>query len=105
MLAEIPDLQVVDVRNPAEQERGALPGARLIPLPTLLDQVDTLDPSRTTVVYCAGGYRSSIAASLLRSHGFAAVGDLLGGFDAWHGAGLPTAPGAPGRGAVTARRT
>ncbi|MDH4366291.1 MAG: rhodanese-like domain-containing protein, partial [Acidimicrobiia bacterium] len=32
---------------------------------------------------CAGGYRSSIAASMLRSHGFADVSDLLGGYTAW----------------------
>jgi rhodanese-related sulfurtransferase len=35
------------------------------------------------VVFCAGGYRSSIAASLLQSHGFSDVSDLLGGYNAW----------------------
>jgi rhodanese-related sulfurtransferase len=40
-------------------------------------------------VYCAGGYRSSIAASLLRAHGFARVADVLGGFDGWRASGLP----------------
>jgi hydroxyacylglutathione hydrolase len=34
-------------------------------------------------VYCAGGYRSSIGASLLRSMGFEDVSDLIGGFGAW----------------------
>ena len=36
-----------------------------------------------TVVYCAGGYRSSVAASLLRQNGFADVSDILGGYGAW----------------------
>jgi 3-mercaptopyruvate sulfurtransferase SseA len=40
-------------------------------------------------VYCASGYRSLIAASVLRSAGFADVSDLLGGYLAWEGAGLP----------------
>ncbi|MDQ4096606.1 MAG: rhodanese-like domain-containing protein, partial [Actinomycetota bacterium] len=42
-----------------------------------------LDRSRPTVVYCAGGYRSSVAASALVASGFADVSDLLGGFSAW----------------------
>ena len=42
-----------------------------------------LDPAKPTVVYCAGGYRSSVAASLLRQRGFADVSDILGGFGAW----------------------
>jgi rhodanese-related sulfurtransferase len=40
-----------------------------------------------TVVYCAGGYRSSIAASTLRALGFADVSDLLGGIGAWSASG------------------
>ena len=60
-----------------------LPGARPIPLPQLLDHLRELDPAASTIVYCAGGYRSSIAASALRAHGFAAVADLIGGYGAW----------------------
>ncbi|HEY8546564.1 MAG TPA: rhodanese-like domain-containing protein [Acidimicrobiales bacterium] len=83
-------LQVLDVRNPGEQEAGIVPGAVTIPLARLLDRHTELDPTAPTVVYCAGGYRSSIAASLLRSIGFAQVADLQGGYGAWTGAGLPT---------------
>lgn len=83
-MSEEPDLQIVDVRGPGEIEvTGTLPGARRIPLPTLLDAMDTLDPTASTVVYCAGGYRSSIAASAMRAHGFSRVADLIGGYDAW----------------------
>ena len=42
-----------------------------------------IDVARPTVVYCAGGYRSSVAASLLRQKGFVDVSDLLGGYGAW----------------------
>ena len=53
------------------------------PLPQFLDVIDELDPTRQTVVFCAGGYRSSVAASTLRAHGFAQVADIIGGHDAW----------------------
>ncbi|MEO5839083.1 MAG: MBL fold metallo-hydrolase [Acidimicrobiales bacterium] len=77
-----PHLQVIDVRNPSEQRDGTLPNARTIPLAQLLDRIDELDPRAPTVVYCAGGYRSSIATSLLRSKRFVDVADILGGFSA-----------------------
>jgi glyoxylase-like metal-dependent hydrolase (beta-lactamase superfamily II) len=84
-------VQLVDVRNPGEQEDGVLPGAKLIPLAALLQRIDELDPAMTTVVYCAGGYRSSIAASALTAQGFPLVADILGGYDTWKAAGFPTA--------------
>ena len=86
------ELQIVDVRNPGEQEAGVIPGALRVPLARLLDRFPELDPAAPTVVYCAGGYRSSIAASLLRSKGFERVADLQGGFAAWTGAKLPIGP-------------
>jgi hydroxyacylglutathione hydrolase len=60
-----------------------IPGAVNIPLAELANRIGELDPAAPTVVYCAGGYRSSIAASLLRRHGFADVSDILGGYGAW----------------------
>lgn len=84
------DLQIVDVRNAGEVEAGAIPGARNLPLPQLLDHLEELDARRPTVVYCAGGYRSSIAASTLRANGFAQVADILGGYDAWAALELDT---------------
>jgi hydroxyacylglutathione hydrolase len=83
-------LQIVDVRNPGETEAGVIPGAVRIPLAALLGRIGELEPSATTVVYCAGGYRSSIAASALAAQGFAKVADILGGYDAWKAAGFPT---------------
>lgn len=87
--AEEPDLCVLDVRNPAEHEAGAVPGAVRIPLARLLERYGELDANAPTVVLCAGGYRSSIAASLLRSLGFRQVADIQGGYEAWAAAGLP----------------
>ena len=95
-LADDPRLQVVDVRNPAEVAEGTVPGAALVPLARLLDRHGELDPAAPTVVYCAGGYRSSIGASLLRSLGFEHVADLQGGFGAWSAAGLPVSTPAAG---------
>jgi glyoxylase-like metal-dependent hydrolase (beta-lactamase superfamily II)/rhodanese-related sulfurtransferase len=80
----VPGLQIVDVRNPGEvAETGTVPGAATIPLAQLVSRLDELDPTVPTVVYCAGGYRSSIAASTLRAHGFSDVSDLVGGMAAW----------------------
>ncbi len=80
---ELADLQVVDVRNPGEVAAGTIPNAIAIPVGQLPARVGELDPARPTVVYCAGGYRSSVAASLLRRNGFTDVSDILGGFGAW----------------------
>jgi glyoxylase-like metal-dependent hydrolase (beta-lactamase superfamily II)/rhodanese-related sulfurtransferase len=80
---EISNLQIVDVRNPGEATAGMIPGAVNIPVGQLPSRVAELDPSRPTVVYCAGGYRSSVAASLLRQRGFVDVSDILGGYAAW----------------------
>jgi hydroxyacylglutathione hydrolase len=82
-MSAIDGLAVIDVRGPAETEAGVVPGAVNVPLPALARQLGDLDPERPTVVYCAGGYRSSIAASFLRANGFDDVSDLLGGYAAW----------------------
>jgi len=76
--------QIVDVRGPGEiSATGTVPGSVPVPLPALVARLGELDPERRTVVLCAGGYRSSIAASVLRARGFTDVSDLLGGFGVW----------------------
>ena len=80
---ELDGVQIVDIRNPGEVALGAVPDSVTIPVGQLPARLGELDPAAPTVVYCAGGYRSSVAASLLRTHGFADVSDLLGGFGAW----------------------
>jgi DMSO/TMAO reductase YedYZ molybdopterin-dependent catalytic subunit/rhodanese-related sulfurtransferase len=86
-----PELQLVDVRTAAETATGTVPGAIEIPLAVLADSLDALDRDRPVVVYCASGYRSVVASSVLVRAGFADVSDLRGGFAGWQGAGLPVA--------------
>jgi hydroxyacylglutathione hydrolase len=74
---------VVDVRNPGEREGGFIPGSVHIPLAELSRRAAELPAGRPVVAYCAGGWRSSVAASLLRHEGRSDVSDLLGGFAAW----------------------
>ena len=83
----VAELQLVDVRGPGEVAAGTIPGADTIQLASLVTRIGELDPAKPTVVFCAGGYRSSIAASALRQRGFKDVSDLIGGFGAWQGAG------------------
>ena len=88
-IASVKDLVLIDVRNPGEVALGSVPGARAISLPSLLHALTDLDPDAPTVVFCAGGYRSAIASSLLRSHGFSDVSDLIGGYTAWSTGNIP----------------
>ena len=80
---DLGEIQVVDVRNPGEFALGSVPGAVNLPVGQIPARVAELDPAKPTVVFCAGGYRSSVAASLLRSKGFDDVSDVLGGYGAW----------------------
>jgi len=84
-------LQLVDVRNPGEYEAGTVDEAVNIPVGQLPTRLGELDPNAPTVVFCAGGYRSSVAASLLRQAGFADVSDVIGGYTAWDEHALATA--------------
>ena len=74
---------LVDIRNQAEVEQGRIPGSVHIPLAQLRARLDLLPTDRLIVVHCAGGWRSSVAASLLRAQGFDNVADLAGGYNAW----------------------
>jgi hydroxyacylglutathione hydrolase len=77
------DVQLVDIRNAGELEAGTIPGAVHIPLAELSRRIDELDATRPVVAYCAGGWRSSVGASLLRSRGYLDVSDVHGGYAAW----------------------
>lgn len=80
---------VIDVRRAGEWQAGHLPGATLLPLQQIASGLPDLDPSQPLVVHCQGGYRSVIAASLLRRMGFEDVRNVIGGFEAWKLCGLP----------------
>ncbi|MEU4651980.1 MBL fold metallo-hydrolase [Nocardia fluminea] len=74
---------LVDVRNPGEREFGVIPGSKSIPLAQLRSRIGELPTGVPIVVHCAGGWRSSVAASLLRSSGIEQVSDLIGGYNEW----------------------
>ena len=78
-------LTILDVRQPAEYEQSHLPGARLIPLPELNERLKELDPKIPTVVYCAVGGRSRVAAQMLNGNNFEKIYNLTGGIKAWNG--------------------
>jgi hydroxyacylglutathione hydrolase len=80
-------IAILDVREPAEVNNGAIENSIQIPLGELAKRTGELDPGKLLVVHCKGGYRSSIATSLLRRAGFRDIANLIGGFDAWKGAG------------------
>ena len=84
---------LLDVRQPHEYEEAHLPGARLVPLPRLADSLGQIDSRKPTIVYCAVGGRSSMAAQMLMHQGFTEVMHLQGGIDAWE---EPTAKGPVG---------
>ena len=74
---------LLDVRQPEEYAEEHLPGATLIPLPELTNRLSELDPGRPTIVYCAIGGRSRIAAQMLAGKGWEKVYNLSGGIKAW----------------------
>jgi rhodanese-related sulfurtransferase len=80
----------LDVRGLDEWERGHLEGAIHLPRGHLEEQVESTipDKSRETVVYCAGGIRSLLAATSLKALGYDRVISMDGGFDAWEAAGF-----------------
>jgi len=80
---------VIDVRTPPEHAERHIPGATNIPLNHLQERLADIPAGRPVLVHCAGGYRSSIAASLLQRAGREVVGEIAGGITAWDGAGLP----------------
>jgi len=90
------------IRAPGERDVKAIGGSVGMPLSRLpqwlKDGATTPDgvaiQNRPVLVYCAGGYRSSIAASLLRRHGVRQVDEIAGGIVAWEAGGLPVETGA-----------
>lgn len=89
LIQEQNDLQILDVRRPAEYESGHVPHAIPEPLLELKGHVANLklDSAKPTAVICAGGYRSSAAASILEQHGFSNLLNVTGGTGAWIKAG------------------
>ncbi len=80
---------LVDVRAPREREQKHIAESLGMPLNHLVERAAELRGDRPILVHCAGGYRSSIAASLLQRLGFTRVSEMAGGIAAWETAKLP----------------
>jgi hydroxyacylglutathione hydrolase len=74
---------LLDVRTPGEWEQRHIEGSVNIPLSRLTAHLGQIPRNRPVVVLCAGGYRSSIAGSLLKRQGFSRLSELTGGMAAW----------------------
>ncbi|HLA91083.1 MAG TPA: molybdopterin-synthase adenylyltransferase MoeB [Gemmatimonadaceae bacterium] len=77
------DLDLIDVREPHEWEIARIPGARLVPLATLPEELPRLDGTRDIVVHCRSGVRSAKAVRQLQAAGFKRVWNLVGGILRW----------------------
>jgi rhodanese-related sulfurtransferase len=74
---------ILDVRRRAEFAESHLPGAKNIPLDELSERLTEVDRKHPLAVICAGGYRSSIASSILARAGFTNIRNVQGGTEAW----------------------
>ncbi len=87
------ELTLVDVRSPSEYGKTHIEGALNIPAPDLRTRHEELDPSVPTAVMCSTGHRSSLAASLLKQHGFEKAYNVAGGMTGYQAAGfIPKCP-------------
>ena len=78
------DIQLIDVRQPAEYNFARIPESKLIPLGEIIRRMDEIDPNRETVIHCKMGGRSARAIEALRHAGFKGnLRNLRGGITAW----------------------
>jgi hydroxyacylglutathione hydrolase len=85
---------VLDIRTPREWTTKHIDGSVNIPLNHLQERIAEIPRDRRIAVHCAGGYRSSIAASILHQYGITPLIELAGGLAAWEAAKLPVVSGA-----------
>ena len=85
------DAVIVDVREPGEFKAGHIPNARNIPAGEIAARLKDLEKfkTRTILVACAAGNRSTTACGALRNAGFEQVYALAGGMGAWQQASMP----------------
>ena len=95
------DVLLVDLRESEERQQGSIPGAMHAPRgmlefyadPTSAYHRPGFDPHRRTILYCASGGRSALAADVLQGLGYSRVAHLDGGLKAWREAGLAVEAG------------
>lgn len=86
-----PDFIIIDVRTPQEYALGHIDGAINIDYysPTFKDELDKLDKSKTYLIYCRTGHRSSNALKIMDELGFEKVYEMSGGITEWMAKGYP----------------
>jgi hydroxyacylglutathione hydrolase len=85
---------LLDVRSPREWAGKHIDGSVNVPLNHLQERIAEIPCDRRITIHCAGGYRSSIAASILHQYGITRLVEMAGGLAAWEAASLPVAVGA-----------
>jgi rhodanese-related sulfurtransferase len=83
------ELEVLDVRKPTEYETGHMENAANVPLDYINDHMAEFNKDSELYLYCAGGYRSMITASILKARGFDKLVNVEGGFKAIAAADIP----------------
>jgi rhodanese-related sulfurtransferase len=83
------DVVILDVREQSEWDAGHIPGALFIPMGQVPDRLSEIPQDKTVIVQCRSGNRSDQVTAFLEGQGFTNVHNLLGGINAWQGAGLP----------------
>jgi len=89
------DLKVVDVRKQGEWDNGHVKGAEHICLSGLNENMEQFSTGAPNYIHCQGGYRSMIAASILKARGFDNIVDVAGGFGAISKTDVATTVGSP----------
>jgi len=92
-VASNPNLKVIDIRAAGERAAKSIERSAHFPLQRLVEDIRNLPRDTPLLVHCAGGYRSSVAASLLQREGFTNVSELAGGLAAWEASGNPVVKG------------
>jgi len=80
---------MLDVRTAEEYAQGHIKGAILIPVQVLETRLAEVPKNKQVYVYCHSGTRSARAATMLAKHGFSNIENVVGGIEAWKGAGYP----------------
>jgi len=80
---------LLDVRSSREWTEKHIAGSQNVPLNHLQERISEIPRNRPVAVHCAGGYRSSIAASILHQYGITNLTEMAGGLAAWEAASLP----------------
>jgi len=88
-LASVSPPLLLDVRTPREWAAKHVDGSVNVPLNHLQERIGEITRERGIAVHCAGGYRSSIAASILQQYGITNLTEMAGGLAAWESARLP----------------